>query len=206
MGSQVIPRSSKTEKNTQGFSRRIVLGVTGSIAACKSPEIVRRLVKNGFEVRCALTPNAKRFTAPLTLATFSRSPIFENPDDPALWEMAHLSLADWGGVFLIAPATADFIARLAAGIAENLLDALALAFQGKIVVCPAMDGGMWEHPATQKNIAQIKKFGYEVWGPEDGELASGKIGIGRMIEPEAIVKRLKILCSSLPARTSQNLR
>jgi phosphopantothenoylcysteine decarboxylase/phosphopantothenate--cysteine ligase len=186
--------------------RRIILGVTGSISAYKSPEIVRLLVKGGFEVRCAMTANAARFTTPLTLATLARSPVFQNLEDPALWEMAHLSLADWAGIFLIAPATADFIARLAAGLAENLLDSLALAFHGKIVVCPAMDGDMWSHPATQANVRRLLEFGYDVWGPEVGELASGKIGVGRMIEPKDIVKRLECFFLSPKITGSKNAK
>lgn len=170
--------------------QRVILGVTGSIAAYKSPEIVRCLVKAGFETRCVMTPSALRFVTPLTLAALSRFPVFENPEDPHLWEMAHLSLAEWGPIFLIAPATAHCISKLASGSAENILDSLALAFQGQVVVCPAMDGGMWTHPATQANVSRIKEFGYEVWGPESGELASGKIGMGRMIGPEEIVRRL----------------
>lgn len=173
--------------------RRMVLGVTGSIAAYKAPEIVRGLVKAGFETRCILTSKAKDFITPLTLAALSHYPPLENENDPRLWEMAHLSLADWAPILLIAPATADFIAKLAAGLSDNLLASLALAFKGKIIVCPAMDGGMWEHPATQRNVETIRQFGYEIWGPEPGELASGKIGIGRMVSPQTIVERIKNL-------------
>ena len=180
--------------------RRVVLGVTGSIAAYKAPEIVRGLVKSGFETRCILTPRAKDFTTPLTLAALSHYPPIENESDPRLWEMAHLSLADWAPILLIAPATADFIAKLAAGLSDNLLASLALAFNGKIIVCPAMDGGMWQHPATQRNVETIRQFGYEIWGPESGELASGKIGIGRMVSPQTIVERIKSLSLDKKAR------
>ncbi len=181
--------------------RRIVLGVTGSIAAYKAPEIVRGLVKMGFETRCVLTPKAKEFTTSLTLATLSHYPPVENENESRLWEMAHLSLASWAPVLLIAPATADFIAKLAAGFGDNLLLALALAFKGKIIVCPAMDGGMWEHPATKRNVETIRQFGYEIWGPETGELASGKIGSGRMVEPQTMFERIKSLWSVEKIRT-----
>ena len=101
--------------------------------------------------------------------------------------MAHLSLASWADLVLIAPATADFIARLASGRAEGLLDALVLSTQVPVVVCPAMDAEMWEHPATKANVARIKDYGYRVLGPEKGELASGKVGHGRLVEPDEIV-------------------
>ena len=168
--------------------RRVVLGVTGSIAAYKAPLIVRGLVGKGVEVRCVLTPNAEHFVTPLTLAALSRHPVALAQRDPSLWQMAHLSLASWADLVLIAPATADFIARLAQGRAEGLLDALVLSSRAKVVVCPAMDAEMCEHPATKSNIARIKGYGYRVLGPEKGELASGKIGRGRLVEPGEIVR------------------
>lgn len=169
-------------------ARRIVLGVTGSIAAYKAPEIVRGLVKKGAEVRCVLTPNAAHFVAPLALATVSKNSVAQSLHDPSLWEMAHLSLAGWADLVLVAPATADFIARLAQGRAEGLLDSLVLSTRSTVAVCPAMDAEMWEHPATRANVARIKEFGYRVWGPEKGELASGKVGWGRLIAPDEIVR------------------
>lgn len=168
--------------------RRVVLGVTGSIAAYKAPMIVRGLVKKGIEVRCVLTPNAAHFVAPLALATVSKNPVAQSLHDPALWEMAHLSLASWADLVLIAPATADFIARLAQGRAEGLLDSLVLSTEAPVVVCPAMDAEMWAHAATKRNLATIKEYGYRVLGPEKGELASGKIGHGRLVEPDEIVR------------------
>lgn len=168
--------------------RRVVLGVTGGIAAYKAAEVVRGLVKNGVTVRCVLTPNAARFVAPLTLATLSRHPVAETPSDPSLWEMAHLTLASWADLVLIAPATADFIARLAQGRAEGLLDALVLSARAPVIVCPAMDAEMWEHPATKANVARIKAYGYRVLGPQIGELASGKVGPGRLVGPDEIVR------------------
>lgn len=169
-------------------ARRIVLGVTGSIAAYKAPEIVRGLVKKGAEVRCVLTPNAAHFVAPLALATVSKNPVAQSLHDPSLWEMAHLSLAGWADLVLVAPATADFLARLAQGRAEGLLDSLVLSTRSTVAVCPAMDAEMWEHPATRSNVAKLKDYGYRVWGPEKGELASGKVGWGRLIAPDEIVR------------------
>ena len=169
-------------------ARRVALGITGSIAAFKAPALVRGLVKRGVEVRCVLTPNAAHFTTALTLATLSRHPVASTLHDPGLWEMAHLSLASWADLVLIAPATADFIARLAHGRAEGLLDALVLSTRAPVAVCPAMDAEMWEHPATQANVKTLAGYGYKVWGPAKGELASGKVGFGRMLEPDEIVR------------------
>jgi phosphopantothenoylcysteine decarboxylase/phosphopantothenate--cysteine ligase len=102
--------------------------------------------------------------------------------------MAHLSLAGWADLVLIAPASADFIARLAHGRAEGLLDALVLSTRAPVAVCPAMDAEMWEHPATKANVKTLAGYGYKVWGPARGELASGKVGPGRMLEPDEIVR------------------
>jgi phosphopantothenoylcysteine decarboxylase/phosphopantothenate--cysteine ligase len=168
--------------------RRVALGITGSIAAFKAPALVRALVKKGIEVRCVLTPNAAHFVTPLTLAALSKNPVAQSLHDPALWEMAHLSLAGWADLVLVAPATADIIARLAHGRAEGLLDALVLSSKCPVAVCPAMDAEMWEHPATQANVKTIAGYGYKVWGPAKGELASGKVGFGRMLEPDEIVR------------------
>ncbi len=168
--------------------RRAVLGITGSIAAYKAPLIARALIKKGVEVRCVMTPNAAQFVTPQTLATLTVHPVAQSIHDPSLWAMAHLSLASWADLVLIAPATADFIARLAHGRAEGVLDALVLSTKSPVVVCPAMDAEMWEHPATKANVAAIKGFGYKVLGPEKGELASGKVGWGRLVEPGDIVR------------------
>jgi phosphopantothenoylcysteine decarboxylase/phosphopantothenate--cysteine ligase len=168
--------------------RRVALGITGSIAAFKAPAIVRGLVKKGVEVRCVLTPNAAHFVTPLTLAALSRHGVAQNMHDPGLWEMAHLSLAGWADLVLVAPATADFLARLAQGRAEGLLDSLVLSTRAPVAVCPAMDAEMWEHPATQANVKTLAGYGYRVWGPAKGELASGKVGYGRMLEPDEIVR------------------
>jgi phosphopantothenoylcysteine decarboxylase/phosphopantothenate--cysteine ligase len=169
-------------------ARRVALGITGSIAAFKAPALVRALTKKGLEVRCVLTPNGAHFTTPLTLAALSRHPVASALHDPALWDMAHLSLASWADLVLIAPATADFIARLAQGRAEGLLDSLVLSTRAAVAVCPAMDAEMWEHPATQANVKTLAGYGYKVWGPAKGELASGKVGFGRMLEPDEIAR------------------
>lgn len=168
---------------------RIVLGVTGSIAAYKSVEIARGLVKAGHDVRCVLTPAGAQFVSPLTLATLSRHPVAQTMHDPALWDMAHLSLSSWADLVLVAPSTADFIARLAHGRAEGVLDSLVLAATCPVAVCPAMDLEMWAHKATRRNCETIRGYGYEIWGPGKGELASGKSGVGRLLDAAEIVAR-----------------
>lgn len=169
---------------------KILLGVTGSIAAYKAAELVRGLVKSGVEVRCVMTEAAAQFVTPLALSVLSKNPVARNMHDPALWDMAHLEMAGWADSVVIAPATADFIARLAGGRAEGLLDSLVLAVKVKVAVCPAMDTEMWEHPATQANVARLRQYGYEIWGPENGLLASGKTGWGRLLDVSEIVKRV----------------
>lgn len=170
--------------------KKVVLGITGSIAAYKSAEIVRGLIKDGREVRCVMTEAAAHFVTPLTLAALSRNAVSSNLHDPSLWEMAHLSLASWADLVLVAPATADFMARLASGRAEGLLDGLILSARCPVVVCPALDKEMWEHRATQANASKLREYGYHIWGPQTGLLASGKIGPGRLIEPLEIVNRI----------------
>ena len=170
-------------------TRRVVLGVCGSIAAYKSCLVVRGLVQAGAEVKVVMTPSASRFITPLTLGTLSRHPAYEDSFGPKLWDMAHLSLASWAELVLIAPATTDCIARLAGGHAAGLLEGVVISTKAPVALCPAMDKEMWQHPATRENVAKLKKFGYSVCGPEKGALASGRFGMGRLMEPEEIVRR-----------------
>ncbi len=171
-------------------ARRIVLGVSGSIAAYKACIIVRGLIEAGAEVRCLLTSNADKFVSPLTLAALSRGPVCSDLFDVSHWDISHLSLASWADRLLIAPATADLIARLAQGRAGGPVEAVALSTQAPVFVAPAMETRMWEHPATKENVARIKKFGYRLLGPVSGPLASGGVGIGRMMDPDEIVKKV----------------
>ena len=168
-------------------ARRVLLGVCGSIAAYKSCEIVRGIVKAGAEVKVVLTPAAARFITPLTLSVLSRGPAYQDSYDPALWDMAHLSLATWADVLLVAPASADFISRLAAGNAGGLMESIILASKAPVALCPAMDAGMWEHPATRENVEHVKRFGYSIWGPVKGPLASGRNAMGRLMDPAEII-------------------
>ena len=169
------------------MARTIVLGVTGSIAAYKACELVRLFVKNGDDVRVVMTDHAKEFVTPLTFRTLSRNPV-ENAmfADPLDWKPGHISLADAANVLVVAPATANIIAKMANGIADDLLSSVALATKAPIVVAPAMNTGMWENAATQANIETLKKRGVTFVEVGDGELACGTSGPGRMAEPGAI--------------------
>ena len=171
-------------------ARRVVLGVSGSIAAYKACTVVRLLVKAGCEVRVAMTSNAAKFVSPLTLSALSRGPVVLDLMDPAHWEMAHLSLASWADRVLVAPATADLLARLAVGRAGGPVEATVLSTKAPVFVAPAMDTEMWEHPATQGNVKRLTGFGYHILGPVSGPLASGRVGMGRLMDPEEIVRRI----------------
>lgn len=172
------------------MGRRILLGVTGSIAAYKAAELVRLFVKNGDEVRVVMTPAATRFVAPLTFQTLSRNPVYvEEFDRPVEWRPEHISLADCD-LAVVAPASANTIAKLRHGIADNLLTSTLLATRAPVAVVPAMNDGMWESPVTQENIAALGARGVKVLVPGTGELACGTVGLGRMAEPAEIFAAL----------------
>ncbi len=167
--------------------RRILLGITGSIAAYKAAMLCRLLKTAGAEVRVVMTPLAKQFITPLTMATLSKNPIlveFFDPENGA-WN-SHVSLGEWADCYLIAPATANTLAKMATGVADNLLLTTYLSARCPVVVAPAMDLDMYAHPATQQNLRTLAKRGVRIVEPAEGELASGLTGKGRMAEPDAI--------------------
>ncbi len=171
--------------------KHILLGVTGSIAAYKAANIVRLFVTQGAEVKIVMTPLAKQFITPLTLATLAKNPIyvdFFNPENGE-WN-SHVSLGMWADAYLIAPATANTIGKMANGIADNLLLTSYLSAKCPVFVAPAMDLDMFTHPAVQKNIETLKSYGVHFIDAEDGELASGLVGKGRLAAPERIVESL----------------
>lgn len=169
-------------------SRRIVLAVTGGIAAYKTPELVRLLTKAGHAVRCVMTRSAAEFVSPLVLQTLSGHPVRRHLLDASEeGEIDHIGLADWAELVLVAPATADLLARMVHGRADDLVSAVLLATRAPVLVAPAMNVNMWEHPATQANVAVLAERGVLRVGPEPGELACGWEGLGRMAEPAAIV-------------------
>ena len=164
------------------------MGVTGSIAAYKAATLTRLLVKEGANVKVVMTPLAKEFITPLTMATLSKSPImvdFYNPENGD-WN-SHVDLGLWADLYLIAPASANTIGKMAGGIADNLLLTTYLSAKCPVMVAPAMDLDMYKHPVTQRNLKVLQSFGNIIIEPESGELASGLIGKGRMEEPERIV-------------------
>ena len=166
---------------------RILLGVTGSIAAYKACELIRLFVKNGDEVTVVMTKAATEFVTPLTFQTLSRNPVFVDQFAPPVsWKPEHISLAEAADLVVVAPATANMIAKMRYGLADDLLSATLLATRAPIVVAPAMNTGMWESPVTQENIAALKARGVTVVEPGDGELACGVKGKGRMMEPDKI--------------------
>ena len=171
--------------------KHIILGITGSIAAYKAAVLCRLLVRAGAEVRVVMTALAKQFITPLTMATLSKHPVAVEFFDPenGLWN-SHVSLGEWADCLLIAPATANTMAKMAHGVADNLLLTTYLSMRGKVVVAPAMDLDMYAHPATQANIDALRTLEVAVVEPADGELASGLSGKGRMAEPEEIVRFL----------------
>ncbi len=171
--------------------KHILVGVTGSIAAYKAAILVRALVKEGAEVRVVMTPLAKEFITPLTMATVSKNPIlvdFFDPED-GRWN-SHVSLGEWADAYLIAPATANTIAKMATGVADNLLLTTYLSARCPVFIAPAMDLDMYAHAATQINLSTLHTRGVHVIEPAEGELASGLVGKGRMAEPEEIVDHL----------------
>ena len=172
-------------------ARKILLGVSGGIAAYKSPDLVRRLRERGAEVRVVMTEGAQRFITPLTLQAVSGWPVRSDLwDEHAESAMGHIELARWADLILIAPATANLIARLASGSADDLLGTLCLASQAPLFLAPAMNQQMWANPATQANCAQLRERGITLLGPDEGDQACGEVGPGRMLEPLDIAMRL----------------
>ena len=167
--------------------RKIVLGVAGSIAAYKAVLLLRRLTELGAEVTVVMTPAAQRFVAPLTFQVLSGQPVYADLFEPRK-EILHLTLAENADLILIAPATAHFIARVAHGMADDLLTTLILATAAPVIVAPAMDGNMWGHPMVQQNVARLGEIGIRIVEPEVGPLASGKEGKGRLAAEDRILE------------------
>ena len=174
--------------------KSVVVGISGGIAAYKSAEIVSRLKKMGVDVNCIMTKNATEFIAPLTLETLSGNPVVSDMfDRRAPWEVEHISLAKKADVFVVAPATANVIGKLANGVADDMLTTTAMAVTSKILIAPAMNNNMYKSAAVQKNIGTLKERGFYFVGPESGLLACGDDDIGRMSQPEQIVEAIKEL-------------
>ncbi len=171
--------------------KKIILAVTGSIAAYKTPHLVRLLVKAGAEVRVVMTPSSGQFVSPLALATVSRNPVFRSVADGASWNN-HVEAGLWADAMLIAPCSANTLAKLAHGFCDTIVNAVYLSARCPVFIAPAMDEDMWKHPSTKQNIQQIKTYGNYLIPVAHGELASGLVGEGRMAEPEEIIRFLEV--------------
>lgn len=176
------------------MSAKIILGVTGSIAAHKAADLASLLTKAKFDVRVVLTGDAQRFITPLPFKTLTRNPVVTDLyDEDGGWKPTHIDLADTADLLLIAPATANVIAKLAHGLADDALSCIALALnpKAKILIAPAMNGKMWLHAATQNNVATLKKRGVEFIGPDEGMLSCGYEGVGRLWPVEKMAARVE---------------
>src|SRR5262245_41388180 len=170
--------------------KKILIGITGSIAAYKAVFLVRLLVKEGAEVKVVMTPSAKDFVTTLTLSTLSKNPVLTELFDEQSWAN-HALLGRWADIMLIAPLSCNTLAKMAYGLCDNLLLEIYLSATCPVVVAPAMDEDMWRHPATKENLKKIESFGNAVIPVTKGELASGLYGDGRMAEPDDIIHFLK---------------
>jgi len=174
--------------------KKILLGVTGSIAAYKIPLLVRLLIKEGADVKVVMTPAAAEFVSPLVLSTLSRNEVLTQLSDEATWAN-HVMLGRWADVMLIAPASCNTLAKMANGLCDNLLLSVYLSATCPVMVAPAMDEDMWHHAATQANIQRLRSFGHQLIDSEYGELASGLTGMGRMAEPEHLLESIRQMLS-----------
>ncbi len=184
--------TSKSQAAMPGAGRKIILGVTGSIAAHKAADLASQLTKAGCDLRVVMTADALRFITPLPFKTLSRNPVVTDLyDEEEGWKPAHIKLADEADLLLIAPATANTIAKLAQGLADDALSCIALALnpRAKLLIAPAMNGNMWQHPATRENVKLLQRRGAEFIGPESGMLSCGYEGIGRLWPVEQIAGR-----------------
>lgn len=177
----------------------ITLGITGSIAAYKAADLASQLTKHGHNVHCVMTSAAKEFVTPLTLQTLSRNPVLTSlEDEKNSWKPGHIDLADNADLLLIAPATANALALFANGLAPDPLSSIYLALPHKTpcLIAPAMNGKMWHHPATQRNLAQLKNDGVHFVDPAEGDLACGYQGIGRLADVNEILQSTTQLLTS----------
>lgn len=184
-----LPVSPKHSHSMSLQGKKIIVAVTGSIAAYKTPQLVRLLVKAGAEVQVIMTEAAKDFVSPLVLATVSKKEVFSSVSNGAHWNN-HVHLGRWADVLLVAPCSANSLAKMATGLCDNIVMAVYLSAICPVILAPAMDEDMWLHPATRANLNKVQSFGNDVIPVAHGELASGIIGAGRMAEPEAIEQHL----------------
>lgn len=200
-----MPRMTKSAPVPALKGKKIILGVTGSIAAYKAADLTSQLRKRGAEIFPVMTAAAQKFITPLTLQTIARNPVAADLwDEGNGWQPGHIELADKADLMLVAPATADVIAQFAHGLAPDYLSSMYLVCRAPVLIAPAMNGKMWSHPATAANVAALKARGVDFIGPEEGMLACGYEGIGRLWPVDGIIERVEtILSCKLGARRSQ---
>lgn len=173
------------------MKKNVVVGVTGGIACYKAVEIVNNLVKNGYDVNVIMTKNAMEFVTPLTFQTLSKNKVVTDMFDKVdKWDTEHISLAKKADIFLIAPATANVIGKIANGIADDMLTTTVMATKAKVIIAPAMNTAMWENRIVQSNINKLKEYGYEILDTGEGRLACGDIGSGKLLHWEKILEKV----------------
>ena len=183
-----MAKRKKDGQTLQG--REILVGVTGGIAAYKAALLVSRLVQEGAAVSVVMTEHATRFVGPLTFQALSRRPVYTDLFAEGAYEADHIALADRAEVAVVAPATANAIGKLAGGIADDLLSTVLVALRVPVILAPAMNEAMWNHPAVQANVETLRRRRVRFVGPEEGRLACGTEGLGRMAEPETILAEI----------------
>lgn len=176
---------------------RILLGITGSIAAYKAADLASQLTKAGHQVTCVMTKEAQEFITPLTLRTLSKNPVITDLfAEKEGWQPGHIQLADEAELLLVAPASANVLAAMANGFANDALTAIALATRAPVLIAPAMNGKMWQHPATQKNVETLRGYGAQFVEPASGMLACGYEGVGRLAEVETILQAVAVVLAT----------
>ncbi|RKX27607.1 MAG: hypothetical protein DRP47_06270 [Candidatus Zixiibacteriota bacterium] len=177
--------------------KKILIGLTGGISCYKVPYLIRALKKQNVEVRIVMTRAATEFITPLTLETVSEHPVaVEMFDQKSFVGTRHIDLAKWPDLIVVAPATANFLGKVSSGICDDLLSTIMCATQQQILIAPAMNPYMWSNPITQRNYKTLQDIGYQVVGPEEGEMACDQRGVGRMAEPETIFKAIELFFNS----------
>lgn len=178
----------KQQRKSSSGPKMIVLGVTGSIAAYKAADLTGKMIKAGYRVTVIMTECAQKFVGAQTFITLSRAPVVTSLWDLPDWKPGHVALADEAALFVVAPCTANFMGKYAAGIADDALTTFAISFEGRTLLAPAMNSRMWNHPATRHNKKLLESRGVLFAGPETGSLACGDDGEGRMREPKDIIE------------------
>jgi phosphopantothenoylcysteine synthetase/decarboxylase len=183
-------QSQKNQKRQASLNlKSVLLCISGSIAAYRSCDLTRELKRRGAKVTCLMTESAQKFVTPLTFRALSGNPVYTNPfREDVDWNVIHTSLADHTDLILIAPATADLIARLACGLADDLVTSVVLASRAKVLVVPVMNDNMYSHPTTQENIKKLTRIGYRMMKPIEGDLVCGRVGVGHIPQNEAILE------------------